>query len=85
MDDHWLRQGTKTEAWLAVFPCTVNGAELGDQEWRNALFISYGIEPLDLPFHCDVCNDKFSICHFLDCKKGRLITIRYNEIRDGVA
>ena len=27
----------------------------------------------------------FDICHALDCKKGGLITVRLNEIYDGVA
>ena len=58
--------------------------ELGAQEWRNALFLRYGLKPPDLPTHCDGCQAKFSISHTLDCKKGGLVTARHNEIRDGV-
>ena len=64
---------------------TVNGTELGAQEWRDALFLRYGLEAPDLPTHCDGCQAKFSISHALDCKKGGLITAHHNEIRDGVA
>ena len=77
--------GRKDRAWLTVLPSTVNGTELGVQEWRDALFLRYGLEPLDLPSNCDVCDAKFSISHALDCKKGGLVTARHNELRDGVA
>ena len=64
---------------------TVNGTELGAQEWRDALFLRYGLDPPDLPSHCDGCDAKFTISHALDCKKGGLITACHNELRDGVA
>ena len=42
-----LRRATKTGAWLTVQPLTVNGTDLGAQEWRDAAFLRYGIEPQD--------------------------------------
>ena len=63
----------------------VNGTELGAHEWRNALFLRYGLEHLDLLTHCDGCQSKLSISHALDCKKGGLVTAHHNELRDGVA
>ena len=68
-----------------MLPSTVNGTDLGAQECRDALFLRYGLEPPDLPSHCDGCDAKFSISHSLDCKKGDLVTARHNELRDGVA
>ena len=79
-----LRQAINTGAWLTVQPSTVNGTELGSQEWRDALILRYGINPPDLPTHCDGCQSKFSISHALDCKKGGLVTAHQNELRDGV-
>ena len=64
---------------------TVNGTELGAQEWCDTLFLRYGLEPPDLPTHYDGCKAKFSISHALDCKKGSLVTARHNELRDRVA
>ena len=66
-------------------PSTVNRTELGVQKWRDYLFLKNGINPPDLPPHCDGGGEAFSICHNLDCKKGGLITARHNELRDGVA
>ena len=66
-------------------PYTVNGTELGSQEWRDAFLLRYVFEPPDLPSHCDGCQAKFSISHDLDCKKGGLVTARHNKLRDGVA
>ena len=60
-----MQRATKTGAWLTVQLSTVNGTELGAQEWRYALFLWYGIEPPDLPTHCDGCQSKFSISHAL--------------------
>ena len=80
-----LRRAAKTRAWLTVQPSAVNGTELGAQEWRNALFLRHGLEPLDLPTYCDGCQAKFSISHALDLKKCGLVTARHNELRDGVA
>ena len=66
-------------------PSTVNGTGLGAQEWRNALFLWYGLEPPDLPTHCNFCQAKLSISHALDCKKCGLVTARHNNLCDGVA
>ena len=68
-----------------MLPFKVNETELGAQEWRDALFIRYGLVPPDLPKYCNVCEARFTISHALDCKKGGLVTVRHNELRDGVA
>ena len=80
-----LQQAKNTGAWLTVQPSTVNGTEMGAHEWHNALFLRYGLDPPDLPTYCDEYQAKFSISHTVDCKKGGLITVRYNKIRDGVS
>ena len=56
-----LKRETKNGAWLTVQPSTVNGTELGAQEWRDAAFLRYGLEPPDLPKNCNGCNARFSI------------------------
>ena len=58
---------------------------MGAQEWCDVLFLRYGLEPPNLPTHCDGCQAKFSISHTLDCKKGGLVTARHNELCDRVA
>ena len=59
--------------------------DLGAQEWRNALFLWYVMDPPDLPKYCDRCQAQFLISHTLDCKKGGLFTARHNKILGGVA
>ena len=54
-----LQRATNTGAWLTVQPSTVNGTEMGAQEWRDALFLRYDLELPDLPTHCDDCQSKF--------------------------
>ena len=75
----------RTRAWLYVIPPTVNGTELGEQEWKDYFFLRYRIDPPDLPDHCYGCGEEFSIRHTLNCKKGDLITAHNNDIRNGVA
>ena len=82
---HQMRRAAKTGAWLTVLPPTVNGTGLGAQEWCDALFLRYVLEPPDLPTHCDGCEARFTISHALDCKKGSFVTARHNELREGVA
>ena len=76
---------TRAGAWLSVFPSTVNGMDLGAQEWRDSLYLSYGINIPHLLEHCYRCGAAFDICHTLDCKKVGLITARHNDIRYGVS
>ena len=73
-----LQWANNTGAWMTVQPSTVNGTELGAQEWHDALFLRYGLDPQDLPTHCDSCQSKFLISHALDCEKGGLVTARHN-------
>ena len=80
-----MRQAAKTRAWLTVRPSTVNRTELGDQEWRDVLFLRYGLEPSDLPMYCYECEARFIISHALECKKGGLVTARHSALRDKVA
>jgi hypothetical protein len=65
-------------------PSTVNGTELSAQEFRDALLLRYARGgPPDLPSTCDGgCNQKFSVRHALESKKGGLVISRHNEIRD---
>ena len=81
---HRLQRAKKTGAWLTVHLSTVNGTELGAQEWRDSAFLRYGLETPDLPKYYDGCNSRFSICQALDCKRGGLVTARHNELRDRV-
>ena len=85
LDYCWLRCGTKKGMCLAVLMSMVNIAELGDQYCLDTIFLHYGIEPPDLPTHCDGCNTKFTIFNSLDCKKNDLIRTHHNELHDGVA
>ena len=80
-----LRRAAKTGAWLTVLPSTVNGTELGAQECCDALFLSYGMDPPDVPKYCEGCEARFTISHAIDCKKGGLVTAPHNKLRDGVA
>jgi hypothetical protein len=61
---------------------TVNGTERSAQEFRDALLLWYARCPPDLPIQCDGCQQKFNVCHALECKRGGLVISRHNEIRN---
>ena len=66
LNAHQLLRATNTGAWLTVQSSTVNGTDLGAQEWRDALFLRHGLDPPDLHTHWNGCQAKFYISHALD-------------------
>ena len=44
-----MQRVTKTGAWMMVQLSMIHGTKLGEQEFRDALFLKYGLELLDLP------------------------------------
>ena len=77
---HLLQHGIKTCEWLTGTPSTVNGTDMGDQEWRSTLFLHCIIDPPDLPISFDRSSAAFSvsISHTLDFKKGGLVSMLWD-------
>ena len=78
-------RGKKTGGWLSIIPDIVNGMSLSKGEFVDSLRMRYGLELENLPKKCDGCGCNFSIEHALSCKKGGLVTVRHNEVRDELA
>ena len=53
-------------------------------EFRDALSVRYNKNLNASPTFCDGCQSPFTLRHALACKKGGLLTLRHNEIRDAV-
>ena len=77
-----LARGKETGAWLSCTPSFVNGTQLEEQEFRDALRLRYNLTPLNLPSNCDGCAATFTVDHALSCMKGGLIILRHNEMRN---
>ena len=69
-------------AWLVLQPNKLNGTCLTAEEWRDNARIRYGYRPVDLCSHCDGCGAGFTVEHGLSCKKGGLVGIRHDDVRD---
>ena len=50
---HCMQQCNEKGAWSMVLTSTVNGTEMGDQEWHDALFLRNVIDPPDLLTNSD--------------------------------
>jgi hypothetical protein len=74
----------RTSAWLTVLPLAQHHFDLSEMEFRDALALRYHKPLLRAPAFCDGCSEPFSVRHALKCKKGGLIILRHNEIRDAV-
>ena len=60
-----LHRETRNGAWLSDVPHRLNGMELYCEEFRDNIYLSYGLMPQDIPVICDGCGKKFSIEHTL--------------------
>jgi hypothetical protein len=77
-----ILRGKETGQWLPVLPLTVIGTELSAQKFRDAFLLQYAHCPMDLTIQWDGCQQKFSVCHALECKRGGLVISQHNKIRD---
>ena len=74
----------KNSAWLTAKISSKDHFSLSAQEFLDAVCLRYSKSISKLPGICDGCGGEFSIQHALACKKGGLVTLRHNEIRDAV-
>jgi hypothetical protein len=70
-----------TGCWLTALPSVLTRTNLSAQEWRDALYLRYGLTPPNIPSLCDGCHKQNSLTHAIHCLSGGLVTLRHNEIR----
>ena len=77
----YLAREPGSSSWLTVLPIQEHGFYLHKGDFRDALFLRYGITPLNTSKTCQ-CGTSFSIDHAMVCPFGGFPTIRHNEVRD---
>ena len=78
----WMEQATAAGAWLLTILDRFSVTELTKDEWFNNIAIRYGGSPADLPDHCNGCGTGLTLEHGLNCKHGRLVGIRHDDVHD---
>jgi hypothetical protein len=80
-----LDRAIATGTWLNQSPLASLNTALSAQAFRDNLCDRYGLEPFDLPTICDGCGQPTCLQHAKCCKKGGLILLRHNDLRDELA
>ena len=76
-------QEQSSSSWLTVLPIKQLEFSLSKAEFWDAIYLRYGLPLKRLPSHCG-CSKVYTIQHALSCKKGGIVTLRHNEIRDNI-
>ena len=50
--------------------------------FRDSLALRYGRTPTNRSTHYGADGEKFTVCQALNCKKGGLVILRHNKLRD---
>ena len=66
---------------LTVLPITEFGFEFSKQQFWDLIRLRYGWEICNLPTSCS-CISKFDIKHSMSFKKGGVISMQHNDLRD---
>ncbi len=77
-----LKRAKETGAWLTATPNRLNGTKLAGDEFHDGLCLWYNFPPKSLPPKCDGCGHNFSVPHAMSCKKGGLVLICHNDVKD---
>ena len=76
-----LAQEKGASAWLGMLLIEEHGFVLRKGAFRDALALTYGWQPNDLPPVC-FCGKANSVQHTLSCTKGGFPIFRHNDILD---
>ena len=68
-------------SWLTVLPLEEYNFVLSKAEFRDAINLRYGKNLRGLPSKCPY-GQNYNVNHALNCKKGRFVINRHNNIRD---
>ncbi|KAL7476527.1 hypothetical protein ACHAW6_002426, partial [Cyclotella cf. meneghiniana] len=69
-------------AWLSTIPDKVSGTKLTKDKWLDNVTIRYGWRLTNLPDQCDGCGAGLMLEHGLSCKRGGLVGIHHDDVRD---
>ena len=80
------RDHTSANQWLFVTPCVMSKTVLTPHQFRDAINIRYGYDPIGLPVICECGNNKRNTLeHSLTCKSGGGVVGRHDIIKDELA
>ena len=63
-------------------PNKLNVTLMSRDEWLDNTWLRYGFKPMGICSHCDGGATPFTVEHGLSCKKGGLVSVRHDDVRD---
>ena len=79
-----MAQEQESSSWLTVLPIKPLGFNLSKSDFWDAVSLRYTLPLNRFSSHRD-CYKRVNVQHAISCRKGRFITLRYNESRDNIA
>mmetsp|Transcript_37593 Transcript_37593/g.78738 ORF Transcript_37593/g.78738 Transcript_37593/m.78738 type:complete len:434 (+) Transcript_37593:218-1519(+) len=72
----------ETGLWMTLPPCRIDGTTLSQEEWQDNARLRYGMRLTGLCSYCDGCGGGFTVEYALGCKKGGLMCMQHDDVRD---
>ena len=68
-------------SWLTVIPIQEHGFSFTKSEFKDALPIRFNKQLQGIPSKYP-CGEKYDLNHTINCKRGRFVVMRHNNVRD---
>ena len=68
-------------SWLTVIPIQEHGFSFTKSEFKDALPIRFNKQLQGIPSKYP-CGEKYDLNHAINCKRGRFVVMRHNNVRD---
>ena len=77
-----LEQACKVSGWLTFLSISQDGIDLFKKEFRETFWWFLDLPLQDPPLTCDGCSHPFKVYHTCCCKRGGLVGVQNNILKE---